>query len=194
MHAGPSETTSGDAARVLHAMFAEQPHRLRRRAVSLGLRHEDAEDAAQTAAVAALEHIDAVRTAEEPAICAWVDTIARHVVADAYRRSRREHAFVASGEVVVETSGTGLGIGIGVRSGLAASAETEWERQELVTATARAVQGLPELLRQVVELRYGHGHATKRIAEELGLSDAAVRQRLSRARAALAVGMGDARP
>ncbi|KQM82624.1 RNA polymerase sigma factor [Agromyces sp. Leaf222] len=184
MHA---EATSDDAVRVLHTMFTEQPQRLRRRAVSLGLRREDAEDAAQAAAVAALEHIDAVRCAEEPVICAWVDTIARRVVADAYRRGQRERAFLSSGEVLAEASATGI-----VSGGLAASAETEWERQELVTATARAVQGLPEALREVVELRYGHGHATKRIAEELGLSDAAVRQRLSRARASLAVGMGDA--
>lgn len=186
MQAEASEATPGAAVGVLHAMLTEQPHRLRRRAVSLGLRREDAEDAAQAAAVAALEHIDAVRCAEEPVICAWVDTIARRVVADAYRRGRRERAFLASGELVAETSGAGDG----ATGGTVASAEVEWERREIVRATARAVQGLPEALRQVVELRYGHGHATKRIAEDLGLSDAAVRQRLSRARAVLAVGMG----
>ncbi|WP_127792586.1 RNA polymerase sigma factor [Agromyces sp. LHK192] len=175
----PAADSAGAAGRVLRAMLVEQPDRLRRRAVSLGLRHEDAEDAAQSVAAAALEHVGAVRIPEEPAICAWVDTIARRVVADEHRRRERERAAVGALAHDAETAPDETE-GLDVRS-----AEAQWEQRERVLATARAIQRLAPQLREVVDLRYGDELPTRDIAERLGISDAAVRQRLTRARAAL---------
>ncbi|SFR71329.1 RNA polymerase sigma-70 factor, ECF subfamily [Agromyces sp. CF514] len=183
-----------DPAETLRAMFEEQPHRLRRRAVSLGLRHHDAEDAAQSVATAALEHVAEVRSAEEPVICAWVDTIARRVVADEYRRRDRERAFVGGIDIGLDAVNDDRDGGLGAALGLVSrSAEAEWEQRDRVLVTARAVQSLPDALREVVELRYGRDLSTRGIAEQLGLTDAAVRQRLTRARTALAAGVTAAR-
>ncbi|WP_395244106.1 RNA polymerase sigma factor [Agromyces sp. MMS24-K17] len=186
MRTEASDRVDPAAASVLRTMFTEQPDRLRRRAVSLGLRREDAEDAAQSAATVAIAHIDQVQCADEPAICAWVDTIARRVVADEFRRRGRERTFLD--EIEREVGGLAPGGTV-----FAPSAEAEAEHRERVTATAIAIQSLPDALREVMELRYGHDLPTRRIAEELGLSDAAVRQRLTRARAAVtdSVGVSD---
>lgn len=183
MHTDLTEPGAEPAAR-LRAMFSEQPDRLRRRAVSLGLRHEDAEDIAQSVAVAALEHVDDVRSSDEPVICAWVDTIARRIVTDEYRRRERERRFV--GEVERDASGEADGI----IAAIADSAEAEWERRASLVATATAIRALPAPLREVVDLRYGDELPTRRIAERLGLSDAAVRQRLTRARSMLTEQVG----
>ncbi|WP_394550625.1 RNA polymerase sigma factor [Agromyces sp. MMS24-JH15] len=192
MQAESSPPIAVGPAEVLRTMFAEQPDRLRRRAVSLGLRHEDAEDAAQAVALTALEHVEELRSADEPAICAWVDTIARRVVIDEYRRRERERSIIGEVGRGAESDPATGARARGVLTVVVESAEAAWEHQSRVRQTALAIQALPDVLREVVELRYGNELPTRRIAEELGLSDTAVRQRLTRARAALAEQVGGA--
>jgi RNA polymerase sigma-70 factor (ECF subfamily) len=56
------------------------------------------------------------------------------------------------------------------------------EREELLKA---AILRLPQVLREVVELRQARGYSTREIAQALGISVPAVKSRLSRARLTL---------
>lgn len=155
---------------VLRSMLQAQPHRLFRRAVSLGLTGQDAEDAAQSTALAALAKIESVSRADEPTICSWIDTIARRTVIDFYRKQARDRDLVAS---------------IDIRESEQDDISLALEREEMLAAVIRSIQALPPVTQRIVELRFIRELPTQQIADELGITHSAVRQRLSRTRVAL---------
>ncbi|MBZ0111889.1 MAG: RNA polymerase sigma factor [Thermoanaerobaculia bacterium] len=62
------------------------------------------------------------------------------------------------------------------------SAQASLEERENLELVARALEEIPDEAREVVVLYYREGRSTTQVAELLGLSEAAVRQRLSRGR------------
>ena len=64
------------------------------------------------------------------------------------------------------------------------------EREELLRG---AILGLPQVLREVVELRQARGYSTREIAQALGITVPAVKSRLSRARSTLRAALSSMR-
>ncbi|MHC4520224.1 MAG: RNA polymerase sigma factor [Planctomycetota bacterium] len=121
----------------------------------LGDRH-DAEDAAQQALLRGFMHIGNLRNSER--FGAWIAEIARNLCRDAMRRRRPQ--------------------GVSVRPNRdGAHADSESHRQ-----LEAALGNLSQDYRMPLLLFYFNGRSTKSIAETLGISQAAVQTRLSRAR------------
>jgi len=174
-------TLAAGPDQVLRSMLRDQPNRLVRRALSLGLTRFDAEDAAQSTALTALRKIETVSQADESTICSWIDTIARRTVVDFYRKQSRDRDLVRSMDVL-EPESDPVSVAL--------------EREELLAEVIRSIHALPPLTQKIVELRFIRELPTKQIADELGITHAAVRQRLSRTRIALAApfaGLADLR-
>ncbi|WP_413354597.1 RNA polymerase sigma factor [Microbacterium sp. 1P06AB] len=168
--ATPPDTVQVASAR-LAAMLRDDPHRLRRRSVSLGVPVDDADDAAQTVALRAWRSLPALHSTDAGPMCAWLDVIARTTAIDMHR-TRKE----TLGEVMCEQ--------------LEASDDVESavETSERLAAALRAIERLPDELRRPLLLSAVDGLAATDIAQQLGISPAAARQRISRARKALDAG------
>lgn len=157
-----------DTRAVLTFMIAEDPKRLRRRSISLGVHVDDADDVAQMALLRAWRSVAHLETPEPGRVCAWLDAIARNVVIDlARQRSRRPES-----ELDPEWASN-------------ANVASEVEVRVLLDGALAALNGLPESLREPLLLTTVDGLSMVEVAERLGLEPAAVRQRVSRARKAL---------
>jgi RNA polymerase sigma-70 factor (ECF subfamily) len=154
----------GDPA-ALRAIYARFSHRIFRYLVRIAGRRDVAEDLHQETWIAAARH--APRLAPDTDLAAWLFTIARNkhrswlrwAVADAARHDRRVETTAAPApDAAVET------------------------RHDL----ERALRSMPEIHREILVLVGCEGLATEQAAAVLDLTPEATRQRLSRARAALA--------
>ena len=67
----------GDARALLTEMITDEPDRLRRRSISLGVPVDDADDAAQMALLRAWRSVAHLETPEPGRVCSWLDAIAR---------------------------------------------------------------------------------------------------------------------
>jgi RNA polymerase sigma-70 factor (ECF subfamily) len=109
-------------------------------------------------------------------------TIARHAAADLRR--------AGAGLVAGEAAGGADGDGAPEPADGAPDALARLEADERLRALARVLDGLPAEARELIELRFGDGLKHAEIAALQGVSEAAVKQRVSRAlrelRAALA--------
>lgn len=153
---------------LLTAMITEDPQRLRRRSISLGVPVDDADDVAQQALLRAWRSIEHLDRPEPGRMCSWLDAIARNAAIDLARsRARRPDAPLdedATGSVSV--------------------AETVEIRTSLDGALA-ALHALPETLREPLLLTVVDGLSASQVAERLGIEPATARQRISRARKAM---------
>jgi RNA polymerase sigma-70 factor (ECF subfamily) len=98
--------------------------------------------------------------------------------------------------IVERTAGAGQG-GAGlsvVDQAEPVAADAAIERAELEHEVRRAVQELPERCRDVVVLRWQHGHSNAEVAQALGISVKTVETHVSRALAALRARLGGIRP
>lgn len=154
----------------LTEMLREEPERLRRRSISLGVHPNDADDVAQNAALRAWRAVDDLRATDRGTMCSWLDAIARTAAADL---SRRERVRQTDGQVKCDS--------------LEHPERTE-ESAELHDSLVRAleaIRALPETLREPLMLSVVDELSAREIAERLGISPATVRQRVSRARRSL---------
>ena len=103
-------------------------------------------------------------------VLAWCLATARNLAAD-LGRSRR-HGQDGAGALEAAPDG-------------ALDAQGRLEADERLQALARVLDGLPAGTRELIELRFGDGLSTAELAAHAGVSEAAVRKRLSRALAAL---------
>lgn len=163
-------------AETLRELVAGEPLRLRRRAVSLGIHPDDADDLAQTVLLRAWKAVDGVRDPGAGTVCAWVDTIARNTAVD-HLRSRR---FTESldDDAVAEASAA------------AGSLEGQVGARVELQAVLRAIGELPEPLRTPLVLSAIEERSGAEIAQLLGVAPAVVRQRIRRARLRLAETVG----
>lgn len=155
----------------LTAMLQEDPQRLRRRSISLGVHPDDADDVAQNAALRAWRSVDALRSSDPGSMCAWLDAIARTAAADLGRRRRAERS---DGEVQCESLTAFQRV------------EESVELRDRLAATVAAIRDLPDALREPLLLNVVDELSAPEVAERLGITAAAVRQRIARARRALA--------
>ncbi|MFF1868557.1 RNA polymerase sigma factor [Kitasatospora herbaricolor] len=157
---------NGDLTSLTTVVMESQPH-VRKFALSLCASPEDAEDAAQEALIILYRKIGTLRATG--ALASWMFRIVRNECLRQVRllASRSDQA-AAGGEVSAERS-----------------AEEAVLRRLEVERIAGAVAALPFDQRQVLVLRDVQGLPGKAVARALGLSDAAMKSRLHRARAAL---------
>lgn len=153
---------------LLTAMIADDPGRLRRRSLSLGVPPDEAEDVAQTALLRAWRSIESLHAPEPGQMCSWLDTIARNAAVDLARQRSRRPTGALDQDVASPVSVTG-----------------EVEMRVVLDGLLSAVRELPESLREPLLLSVADQLPAPQIAERLGITPAAVRQRIARARKAL---------
>lgn len=156
----------GDVTSLTAVVMQSQPH-VRRFAISLCSSPQDAEDAAQEALIILYRKIGTLRATG--ALASWMFRIVRNECLRQVRLlvSRSDEA-TAEPEVTAEPSAED-----------AVLHRLEAER------IAAAVSALPRDQRQVLIMRDVQGLPGKTVAHALGLSSAAMKSRLHRARAAL---------
>ena len=147
-------------------------------AYSVTGRHEDAEDAAQESFLVALERLDECRSPER--FAGWLMTIVRNRSRNLVRReSLREMDPVPIGA-----------------SARGPTPDRVTETRELRSRLSEALDGLPEVQREIVLLHDLEGWKHREIAERLSLPSGTVRSHLHFARKALrkALGPSEATP
>lgn len=147
-------------------------------AYSVTGRHEDAEDAAQESFLVALERLEECRSPER--FAGWLMTIVRNRSRNLVRReSLREMDPVP--------------IGASARGPMP---DRVTETRELRSRLSEALDGLPEVQREIVLLHDLEGWKHREIAERLSLPSGTVRSHLHFARKALrkALGPSEATP
>ncbi|WP_337002760.1 MULTISPECIES: RNA polymerase sigma factor [unclassified Microbacterium] len=159
--------STDDAAReTLAALIETEPDRLRRRSISLGVPIVDAEDAAQTSLLRAWRSVAHLDAPEPGRVCAWLDAIARNVAIDlARQRARRPQA-----ELDDDIAGEQAGV------------VDEVEIRVFLDGALQALHALPDTLREPLLLSVVEGLPAEAVARRLGITPAAARQRISRAR------------
>ncbi|MET9624500.1 RNA polymerase sigma factor [Streptomyces sp. NPDC006464] len=157
----------GDLTSLTTVVLESQPH-VRRFALSLCASPQDAEDAAQEALIILYRKIGTLRASG--ALASWMFRIVRNECLRQVRLlvARRVDGTPAEEEAPAEPS----------------AEEAVLHRQE-VARIAAAVGALPRDQRQVLVMRDVQGLPGRTVAHALGLSDAAMKSRLHRARAAL---------
>ncbi|MEU9234084.1 RNA polymerase sigma factor [Streptomyces subrutilus] len=156
----------GDVASLTTVVTESQPH-VRKFALSLCASPQDAEDAAQEALIILYRKIGTLRASG--ALASWMFRIVRNECLRQVRLlvSRKDEA---SAEPEAD--------------GGPSAEETVLHRLE-AERVAAAVSALPRDLRQVLIMRDVQGLPGRAVAQALGLSGAAMKSRLHRARAAL---------
>ncbi|HEY3314222.1 MAG TPA: RNA polymerase sigma factor [Bacillota bacterium] len=130
----------------------------------VSLRREDAEEVLQDTFLAAMR--SAATYAGQSCLLTWLCGIARHKVADFYRRTGRQPPTVEGG----------------------AGEDDPGDRLALREAIDLALGGLPIDYRQLLLGKYERGQTMAELAAEVGTTTKAVESRLGRARAAFAEG------
>ncbi|MER7575773.1 RNA polymerase sigma factor [Streptomyces sp. NPDC126514] len=156
----------GDVTSLTTVVMESQPH-VRRFALSLCSSRQDAEDAAQEALIILYRRIGTLRATG--ALASWMFRIVRN---ECLRQARL--LVSRSGEAAAEPE-----------PDAAPSAEEAVLHRLEAERIAAAVSALPRDQRQILIMRDVQGLPGKSVAEALGLSNAAMKSRLHRARAAL---------
>ncbi|WP_370961921.1 RNA polymerase sigma factor [Amycolatopsis sp. cg9] len=152
----------GDLESLTAVVHGAHPH-VRRFADHLCASPQDAEDAAQEALIVLYRKIGSLRATA--ALASWMFRIVRN---ECLRRTRRL-----------------LDTGTEPEPGLTDSAEDEALKRLEAERVALAIQTLPDVQRRVLVLRDVLGQPGRTVAEALGLSTAAMKSHLHRARTAV---------
>jgi RNA polymerase sigma factor (sigma-70 family) len=157
-----SAAQRGDVESVTALVAGSHPH-VRRFAHALCASPDDAEDAAQEALIVLYRKIGTLRASA--ALASWMFRIVRN---ECLRRARLT---MRSRQTVADTASP--------------SAEDAVLDRLEADRIAAAIAALPTDQRQVLIMRDLHGHSGRMVASALGLSVAAMKSRLHRARAAV---------
>jgi len=137
---------------------------------------EDAEDTFQNALIKAYQHLAAFRG--EAQFASWLTRIAINECRMHWRRHGRERDWVRLDERV-EGEETSMPLDVGNSS---EDPEEEYARREFQSILQRCLSSLPDLDRAAFVLSEIDGLSNQEIAARLGLSPAAVKSRVFRAR------------
>ncbi|MBC6451036.1 RNA polymerase sigma factor [Actinokineospora xionganensis] len=153
---------AGDLESITAVVHGAHPH-VRRFARQLCASSQDAEDAAQEALIVLYRKIGSLRASA--ALASWMFRIVRN---ECLRRAQRllDHRDEVPADPV-------------------ASAEDEVLRRLEAERVAEAIRALPDLQRRVLIMRDVLGHPGRTVAETLGVSTAAMKSNLHRARTTL---------
>ncbi len=143
-------------------------------AVALAITHDvsASEDIAQDAFLSAWQHLK--RLQNPPSFLPWLRQITRNLARDHLRANRHR-----------PLDGEGAEIAIELAADPSLSPMQQLVEDEREHAAIELISALPEESREVLLLFYREGQSSQQVALLLGMSDAAVRKRLSRARAGL---------
>ena len=143
-------------------------------AVALAITHDVAasEDIAQDAFLSAWQHLK--RLQNPSSFLPWLRQITRNLARDHLRASRHR-----------PLSGEGAEIAIELAADPSPTPMQQLVEDEREHAATELMSALPEDSREVLLLFYREGQSSQQVALLLGISDAAVRKRLSRARTSL---------
>ncbi|MEV6832888.1 RNA polymerase sigma factor [Amycolatopsis sp. NPDC051102] len=155
----------GDLESITAVVHGAHPH-VRRFADHLCASPQDAEDAAQEALLVLYRKIGSLRATA--ALASWMFRIVRN---ECLRRARHLLPDAADPDAA--------------DPGLAASAEDEVLRRLEAERVAEAIRALPDIQRRVLIMRDVLGHPGRTVAGTLGLSTAAMKSHLHRARTAV---------
>ncbi|MEW1737348.1 RNA polymerase sigma factor [Nocardia beijingensis] len=155
-----SAAREGDAAAITTLVSGSYPH-VRRFAHTLCASAEDAEDAAQEALIILYRKIGTLRASG--ALASWMFRIVRNECLRQWRTMTRQHERIPEAAV--------------------ASAEDEAVRRLEASRVASVIAALPADQRRVLIMRDVQGYSGRMVAGMLGLSVAAMKSRLHRARA-----------
>ncbi len=128
------------------------------------------EDIAQEAFLRAWQQLD--RLKNSTSFLPWLRQITRNLARDWLRAHRHR-----------PMTGEGAEIAIGLAADPAPAPDEQLAMTEQELAAVEIISALPEDSRETLLLFYREGQSSQQVAQLLGLSDAAVRKRLSRARA-----------
>lgn len=158
--------------RALRAFVKEFEPRLMRFVVKK-MREEDAQEVVQDTLVAALEALPLF--GGRAALFSWLCGIARHEIADFYRKKRLKtlvfSRFEGLEQLVTETLGP----------------EARLDRKELRGRIRAAMVRLSRIQRRLLKLKYVEGKSVREMAGELNISFKAAESGLFRARRAFAL-------
>lgn len=157
---------AGDRESITAVVYGAHSH-VRRFAERLCASPQDAEDAAQEALIILYRKIGTLRATG--ALASWMFRIVRH---ECLRRAG----------LLVERPDL-------AEPDLAASAEDEAIRRLEASLVAQAIQELPEVQRRVLIMRDVLGYSGRTVADTLGLSNAAMKSHLHRARSKVRAGL-----
>jgi RNA polymerase sigma-70 factor (ECF subfamily) len=179
-----AEWLERDRAKLLAMVGREMSDPLRRKVEAEDVLQEVAADA-----VRALPDVDF--TGKDP--FGWICELIRRRVVDAHRhhfvaRKRSADREVARGSPAADTRGDGL---IDMIVASITSPSAAFSRDQKQIRLAAAMEELPEIQRQVLQLRYVDGQPTAEIAKTLGKSHGAIRVLLSRTVQALRERLGE---
>ncbi|MGW5684991.1 RNA polymerase sigma factor [Nonomuraea sp. NPDC003754] len=158
----------GDVESITALVSGSHPH-VRRFAHALCASPEDAEDAAQEALIILYRKIGMLRASG--ALASWMFRIVRN---ECLRQARLMLRQFPPAEDTPSSAGTAL-----------RSAEDEVLGRLEAERVAAAIAALPDDQRRVLIMRDVQGHSGRMVADALGLSTAAMKSRLHRARAAV---------
>lgn len=157
---------AGDRESITAVVYGAHPH-VRRFAEHLCASPQDAEDAAQEALIILYRKIGSLRATG--ALASWMFRIVRN---ECLRRARLLFDRYDEPE------------------GLVTSAEDEAIRRLEAELVAQAIRELPDVQRRVLIMRDVLGYPGRRVAETLGLSNAAMKSHLHRARHKVRLSLG----
>jgi RNA polymerase sigma-70 factor (ECF subfamily) len=143
---------------------------------------QDAEDVLQDSFMKAFVHLKDFQ--ERSSFSSWLTRIAINSALMLLRKKR--------GHIEISTDAIDDEFGIRDRwepRDHADSPESRCARREREGLLKGAIQGLPPMLRDVVQLSYGEDRSMEEIAQFLGISVPAVKSRLARARTALRISL-----
>jgi RNA polymerase sigma-70 factor, ECF subfamily len=172
-----SAAKSGDSIAFV-ALSERHSEMILRRTYRIVKNWQDAEDVLQESFMKAFVHLNAFE--ERSSFSSWLTRIAINSALMLLRKKR--------GHLEISTDAMDDEFGAWNRWGPRDGAESpesrcaQREREELLKG---AIQGLPPLLREVVQLSHGEDRSMQEIAQCLGISVPAVKSRLARARSAL---------
>ncbi|MFI8825178.1 RNA polymerase sigma factor [Streptomyces sp. NPDC053431] len=173
-----AEAQRGDVEALTALVYGSYPH-VHRFAHTLCATPQDAEDAAQEALIILYRKIGMLRASG--ALASWMFRIVRN---ECLRRARSVfHRGPA--DVTAEPVTSGPAGAAGAFGGTARSAEEDVLLRLEAERVAAAVSALPADQRQVLVMRDIQGLPGRTVAERLGLSTAAMKSRLHRARSAV---------
>ena len=133
----------------------------------------DAEDALQDTLLSAFTHMNNFQG--RSSVSTWMTRIAINAALSRLRKSR-------GGEVSIDEAGEETGPALSsVLQDRALDAESRLIHAQQEELLAKAIAQLPPSLRSVLELRIQDAYSIKQIAETMGISESAVKTRLSRA-------------
>jgi RNA polymerase sigma-70 factor (ECF subfamily) len=176
-----SAAKSGDAIAFVE-LSTRHSEMILRRTYRIVKNWQDAEDVLQESFMKAFVHLNGFQ--ERSSFSSWLTRIAINSALMLLRKKR--------GHLEISTDAMDNEFGVWDRWGPRDRTESpegccaRREREELLNG---AIQGLPPLLREVVQLSHGEDRSMGEIAQFLGISIPAVKSRLARARTALRISL-----